>query len=546
MPLLLGVLLLVAVPLAAYAVLSRSVSPAPSTGPGSTAQPTFAVDGATATPPVVGGPATSSPDAASPPSMTPPGTPVARRAIVPVTHFRTPHAATGFEEIGEVLAGPSSRYDALMLVADEADAILGALGMQRPTDAVRLVLVPDAATLATELAANRTRLAFLRADDVDPSVRALSWGRHALFGVDRVASLAEWPLYADLPERASTTTAYDPAAAWTLVAGGDVMLDRGVYQSLVINGNGADFPFDGGTAEITSRYCCSSFGWELPRTRRTGNEGAVRSLIVGADISIANFENPAPNRFSFHTRGTVFTADPALIDGLANVGLDWVSLANNHIRDAGGQGVLETIENLEARGLRHGGAGENAAAAHEATILDAGGVRVGILGYDAIAEAYAAGPDRIGSARLSAAACRTDIAAARAAGADVVIVYPHWGVEYKDNPFVGQQELGHACLDAGADMIIGNHAHWAAAMEVHDDKPIWYALGNFVFDQTWSEPTMEGITLELTFSAAELRQIRMRPHIILDKAQPNFMDPNGSGKVVMGQVFGASENLLDW
>jgi poly-gamma-glutamate synthesis protein (capsule biosynthesis protein) len=95
-------------------------------------------------------------------------------------------------------------------------------------------------------------------------------------------------------------------------------------------------------------------------------------------------------------------------------------------------------------------------------------------------------------------------------------------------------------------MIIGNHAHWAAAMEVYEGKPIWYALGNFVFDQTWSEPTMEGITLELTFQGAELVQARMRPHIILDKAQPNFLDPAGDGRVVMGQIYQASEGLLPY
>ena len=85
-------------------------------------------------------------------------------------------------------------------------------------------------------------------------------------------------------------------------------------------------------------------------------------------------------------------------------------------------------------------------------------------------------------------------------------------------------------IDAGADMVIGNHAHWAGAMEVYKGKPIWYALGNFVFDQTWSEPTMEGITLELTFRGTDLVQARMRPHIILDKAQPNFLDPAGAGQ----------------
>ena len=101
-------------------------------------------------------------------------------------------------------------------------------------------------------------------------------------------------------------------------------------------------------------------------------------------------------------------------------------------------------------------------------------------------------------------------------------------------------------IDAGADMIIGNHAHYAAAMEVYEDKPIWYALGNFVFDQTWSEPTMEGITLELTFQGDELVQVRMRPHIILDKAQPNFLDPAGDGGSCSGQVYDAAGGLLPW
>jgi hypothetical protein len=57
---------------------------------------------------------------------------------------------------------------------------------------------------------------------------------------------------------------------------------------------------------------------------------------------------------------------------------------------------------------------------------------------------------------------------------------------------------------------------------------------------------MEGVTLELTFRGAELVQARMRPHIILDKAQPNFLDPAGDGRVVMGQIFDASKNLLPW
>ena len=503
--------------------------------------------------PTVGVGPTASPTQRPSPSPRPTPTPVllVDVAIVLVTHFRSPLAETSLDEVRAIIRGTSERYEALELVEADSAAILAALGRERPADPSRLVLVPDAATLAADLAASRKRLGILRADEVGPSVRALTWEGAALFGVGRVATLADWPLVMRVPQADETQPdeprpAYDPARAWTLVAGGDILLDRGVAKTVKIDGRGIDFPFDGGTAEITSRYCCSSFGWELPRTNRTGNEGAMRALLQGADIAIANFENPAPNNFRYHTSGTVFSADPALIDGLVNAGIDYVSLANNHIRDAGARGVIETIENLDTRGLAHGGAGRNIAEARRPALLDAGGVTVAILGYDTIARGYAAGPDRAGSAPLTAAVVQEDVALARAAGADVVIVFPHWGTEYDATPFGSQRTLAHAVIDAGADLVIGNHAHWAGAMELYNGRPIWYALGNFVFDQTWSEPTMEGITVELTFVGSQLVQITMRPHIILDKAQPNFLDPAGDGAVVLGQVFAASKDLLDW
>ncbi len=464
---------------------------------------------------------------------------------MPVTNFRATPTSTTRKEVAAVLAGTSSRYTALELVRSEAGAILGALGLDRPSDSSRLVLARDATALASDLADNRKRLAFLRADVVGPDVRALDWGAKALFGVDRVRKSSAWPLTARLPEP-SAADAYDPATTWTLFAGGDIMLDRGVYQTLEVNGKGADFPFDGGTAEITARVCCSAFGWDVPKTRRTGDAGAVRELISGADIAMANFENPAPNKSTWHTSGTVFSADPALISGLADAGFDYVSLANNHIRDAGAKGLLQTIRNVKSNGIAVSGAGKDLAAARKPAILNAGGVKVAVLGYDAIAAYYHATPDTVGSAPLTAKNVKVDVAAARKAGADLVIVYPHWGTEYDPTPFTRQTKLARMIIDNGADMVIGNHAHWAAAMEIYKGKPIWYALGNLVFDQTWSEPTMEGITLELTFRGTSLVQIHIRPHIILDKAQPNFLDPAGDGKVVMGQVFTASKGLLPW
>jgi len=451
-----------------------------------------------------------------------------------------------------VLAGTSDRYDALEVVEAQRFKVLAALGLGLPGEGAGFVLAPDVAALRADLAESRKRLAFLLVDDVDPSVRALGWEGASLFGEERVATAADWPLQARFTAGAGSAPdlppgRYDPATAWTLVAGGDILLDRGVALAIRQSARGVDFPFDGGTVSITSRCRdCSAFGWDLPRTERTGGEGAVRDLLSGADLALANFENPAPDVFRFHEHGTVFSADPARIEGLANAGIDWVSLANNHIGDAGPKGILQTMASLDAWGIEHGGAGRDSAAAHAATLLDVRGVTVGILGYDAIAASYWATGSRAGSAGLSAGALRADIAAARAAGADLVIVFPHWGVEYTTKVAAAQERLGRAAIDAGADMVIGNHPHWAGAVEIYNGKPIWYALGNLVFDQTWSEPTMEGITLELTFDGTRLVQARMRPHLILDRAQPNFMDPAGSGAVVMDRVWAASEGRLGW
>lgn len=465
--------------------------------------------------------------------------------IVPVTTFRAPWESTDAAEVEAVLAGKSSRYRAVEIPAGDADAVLAAVGVTRPTTGPRLIAASSLTALRNDLSEHGDRLGFLRAADIDPSVRALAWGGVSLFGVHRVASMAEWPLAIQAPAGSPTTT-YDPATAWTLVAGGDINLDGSVAYHVKTLGLGVDFPFAGGTAEILSRYCCSTRGAPLPRARRTGNAGAVHDLLSKADLSIANFENPAPNDFVYHPGGYRFSADPALIEGVKNAGIDWVSLANNHIGDSGARGIADTIANLDRWGIAHGGAGANLAAARAPSILQAGGIKVAILGYDTIKPAYGAGTSAAGSNQMSRARVRAGVAAARALGADLVIVFPHWGIEYTANPTPYQRSLAHAAIDAGADIVIGNHPHWAGAVEVYKGKPTFYALGDFVFNIDRSEQTEEGITLELTYSGTRLVQAQMHPYLILDGAQPNFLDPAGSGKIVMDQVLRASRGLLPW
>jgi poly-gamma-glutamate synthesis protein (capsule biosynthesis protein) len=496
------------------------------------------------------GPVAASSPAPSPsPSPTPtvsatpsPTAGLADVPIVPVVQFRSALEGVLPADAAAALAGTSRRFSGLLLVRAEAPAILAALGLaQAPRTS--LTLVADADALATALAANRGLLGFLRADAVGPAVRALRWGGSALFGVDRVASLAAWPLTARLPGAARP---FDPSRLWTVAAAGDIMLDRGVYRETILRGRGVDFPFGGGRAAITGHRCCTSFGWPIPLTRRLGDAGAVREIVAGADLAFANHEGPAPVSARYHTSGTSFSFDQRLLVGMDRAGFDWVSLANNHIGDAGPKGVLETITALDRLGIGHGGAGRSATAARTPSLFAVGGVKVAVLGRDAIAARYWAGAATVGSAGLVRDQVVADIRAAKAAGADVVIVYPHWGVEYRATPTAGQRALAKAMIDAGADLIIGNHVHWAAAMEVYKGKPIWYGLGNFVFDQTWSEPTQQGLLLELTFSGRTLVQARIHPLEILDSSQPNLLDSAGGGTVVMGQVFGASKGLLPW
>jgi Bacterial capsule synthesis protein PGA_cap len=463
--------------------------------------------------------------------------------IVPVADFRTTATAIVKGDVTAVLNGTSRRWNTLELVADQSKSVLEALGLA--SVGRRLVTAPDAATLMADLAAHRNRLAFLRADEVGPGVRALGWGKVHLFGAHRLKKTSAWPLTAQLPVPANGP--YDPATTWTLFAGGDLGLDRSYAQVVKILGKGKDYPFDGGTARISRLVCCSPFGWKVPTIVSTGHPGAMRDLISSADLALANMEESAPDHFTFHPHGTAFTGDPALISGIARAGIDVASVASTHIGDGGPAGILQTIASLKKYGITPFGAGPNLAAARKPAIFDEGGVKVAILGYDGISSKYyGAGPTSIGDAPLKTAYFRADIAAARAAGAQVVIVFPHWGIEYTFGPSASQQRLGRQMIDAGADLVIGNHPHWVQSVEIYKGKPIWYSLGNFTFDQSWSEPTLEGVTLELTFRGTTLVQAWMNPHILIRAVQPNLLDIAGDGQRVLAPVFKASGKLLPW
>jgi len=224
-----------------------------------------------------------------------------------------------------------------------------------------------------------------------------------------------------------------------------------------------------------------------------------------------------------------------------------VSLANNHVRNAGSAGVMQTIRNVEAAGVVPVGAGADLAAANAPAWFTVDGVRVAVLAFDAIDLASAgATTSRPGAAPLDLARARADIAAARAAGAQVVVVVPHWGIEYTSAPTAVQRRDAAALIADGADVILGSHPHWAGAVEAIGSGVVVYSMGDFIFDLDRSEQTDEGLIVELTFAGTHLAQIDLQPTIELDRSQPNLLDQAGDGQVVLGRVRAASRSFMHW
>ena len=350
-------------------------------------------------------------------------------------------------------------------------------------------------------------LGFLRATDVEPSVRALGIDGRELFGNDRVAGLARWPLVARV--EVEQGDAWRQADTWTLVAGGDSFTDRGIYERVEARGKGVDYPFDGGTARVTGHHICPSCpraeGNSVPTYRLSGPKGIVRALVKDADLAIANHEQPTPTNWTYHLHGLTFSGKPDLTRIFTRAGIDFLSLANNHIRDYGEPGVLNTVKTLDSYGIRHAGAGKNLRAAARPAYLEVDGVTVGIVSCNQ----FSAGRNSATKSRAGALTCKSDDAfdAIRDARkrADVLIVFPHWGVEYTRRRVAYQERLAARWERMGVDVVIGAHSHVPGGIGDIDGMPVFYSLGNFIFDQNWSTATMEGVLAEMTFAGRPAR-----------------------------------------
>ncbi len=259
------------------------------------------------------------------------------------------------------------------------------------------------------------------------------------------------PYKLDVPLKHEDAKLEEPTSLKVLVVG-DMMLDRDVRNN--INKNGFDKYFSG-----------------------------VKKLVRDADIAVANLEGaftPFPSvTASLQSKELKFTFDPALAPALADLGFDVLGLANNHSWNYGREGLEMTRRYIGGAGMLYYGDPNNAS--ELSTVITKNGITVGFVGFH---EFHYINFDK---AFLEVARLRPLV--------DVLIVSPHWGIEYDKKPSEKMVQWAHQFIDDGADAVIGAHSHIVGDTEIYKGKKIYYSLGNFAFDQYFSKATMEGLGL---------------------------------------------------
>ena len=243
-----------------------------------------------------------------------------------------------------------------------------------------------------------------------------------------------------------------------------------------------------------------NLGRQLVAGRKDLPFAKARDEIASADIAFANLESQISDQKGV-TEGSsnyVFNAPPQAADELANAGFDVVSTANNHAWDFGERAMRETLENLARVGVAATGTGPTLDEAYAPAVLERNGWRVAFLAVTGVFNSpFETSPARDHVAWADPVLVGLKIKELRGRGVDLVIVSYHGGVEYQPMPTDEARAFARACLDAGADAVVGHHPHVVQGVEWHDGKPIFYSLGNFVFKQfdPWTD---RGLAVRLT------------------------------------------------
>ncbi len=243
-------------------------------------------------------------------------------------------------------------------------------------------------------------------------------------------------------------------ATTTIVFTGDIMLARNVETMMRTYGH--EYPF-----ALVSEY------------------------IDQADFAVGNFEASMP---TVHTQTESmtfnFSVHAQYLDRLAAAGFTHVSQANNHGYDYGLAGYENAVSEISKHKINPFGHPRRIGTATTAYVTSSTGDSVALIGLEAFSNTYTENELK-------------DLLTKASAKSEIQVVYIHWGNEYELTHSSTQRKLAQQLIDAGADLIVGHHPHVVQDIDVYNDVLIFYSLGNFVFDQYFSQDVQEGLMISL-------------------------------------------------
>ncbi len=242
-------------------------------------------------------------------------------------------------------------------------------------------------------------------------------------------------------------------------------------------------------------------------------------VMRNADIFMVN------NEFTYTTRGVptqdkqyTFRTNPDNVRYLFDMGVDIVSLANNHVYDYGEQSLIDTIDTLEKVEMPYVGAGMNIDEAVKPTYFIANDMRIAIVSATQIERQD--NPDTRGATQDSPGTFRCwyndrvlEVISEARDCSDYVIAYIHWGTELQEQTDWAQDELAPKLAEAGADLIIGDHPHILQRLDYIGNVPVIYSLGNYWFNSKLLDTGMLGVTLN---TDGTVKRVRFLPAVQSD------------------------------
>ncbi len=247
---------------------------------------------------------------------------------------------------------------------------------------------------------------------------------------------------------------------------GDIMLDREVEDVVLSIGKG-DFKF------VFDR---------------------AKQKLNNLDLLSGNLEGPISDKGRDLGSLYSFRMNPDATLGLVYAGFDVLSIANNHTGDWGEEAIGDSIYRLKSFGIETVGAGFSQEEAYQPAIVEVGGLKIAFLSFTESTGIYRGS----NVALATEAKVKKNIASLKETyPTDFIVVYFHFGDEYQKESNDKQKQLAHAAVDAGAHLVVGSHPHVTQGMEKYKTGFIFYSLGNFVFDQYFSNETMRGELLQV-------------------------------------------------